>query len=265
VYLATRTFNFAHAQIVTAAGFLGYTLIVTEHVPSVVALGLVALAGAAFLVVEERIAVRPTMRSDQPEAWLVSTLGVSVMVEGVIVAQYGGDPLRLTIFGSADTISVLGTPQTRGSLVVLLVGIAVTVLLMLLVRLTRVGRAFLATAENAEAARLRGIDTRRVIRYTFLAAGVLAGIAGLLIAPVIYARADAGELLVTKVFVVLALGGFGSIGGVLWAGLFISVYEAVVRYELGSEWVSISTLSLLLLVLVLRPHGLFGTRAARVV
>jgi len=265
VYLATRTFNFAHAAIVTAAGFLGYSLIVVEGVSPVVALLLLMVAGGAFLVLEERVAVRPTMRADQPEAWLVSTLGVSVMVEGLLVAQYGGDPLRLTVFGSADTIHLLGSPQTRGALHILIVAVAVTVGLMLLVRLTAAGRAFLATAENPEAARLRGIDTRKLIRLTFLAAGVLAGASGLLVAPVIYARADAGTLLVTKVFVVLALGGFGSIGGVLWAGFFVGIYEAVIRYELGTEWVTISTLALLLLVLILRPHGLFGTRVARAV
>lgn len=267
-FLASRVFNFAQAQIVAVASLLTYSgiLIAAGNVPVTVAFlfGIVAIA-AAIGYVQERLFIRPTRRFPGSEAWLVSTLGASIGMQGLLGIIWGTTPLRVSLFGSDRIIDFFGTRQTQGGLVLVAVTLIASLLLPIFVLRTRAGKELRATAENRAAAGLRGVNTTRLTGLAFAVAGGLAGIGGIAGAPILFAWSDSGSLLVIKVFVVLSLAGFGSTSSVIAAGFGLGIFEAIVRYSLGGQYVTILTFVLLLATLLLRPTGLFGRRAERVV
>jgi branched-chain amino acid transport system permease protein len=130
-------------------------------------------------------------------------------------------------------------------------------------RRTRWGTAMLAVVQNRDAARLMGIPIRRVVAGAFAVSTLLAGIAGVLIAPLFNVQADMGTLFGLKAFAVAILGGISSAWGVMVAGLLFGVVEALVTATLGSGYTQILTFSLVIAVLAMRPDGLFGRAMVR--
>jgi len=123
---------------------------------------------------------------------------------------------------------------------------------------SRYGKALLAVVQNPSAARLMGIDVERVIVAAFALSGLLAGVAGIMVAPLFTISSTMGTLFGIKAFAVAILGGIGNAWGVVLAGLIYGVAEALVTALLGSTYSQIVTFALVILVLALRPHGLFG-------
>ena len=130
-----------------------------------------------------------------------------------------------------------------------------------LFRRTDLGRVLLAVAQNADAARLMGIDVRRTVACAFALSALLAGVAGLLIAPLFSVSAEMGALFGIKAFAVAILGGIGSATGVVLAGLLYGLVEAGVTATLGSTYTQLVVFSVIILALALRPDGLLGRAA----
>jgi branched-chain amino acid transport system permease protein len=123
---------------------------------------------------------------------------------------------------------------------------------------TRYGKALLAVVQNRDAARLMGIDIERVVMAAFALSGFLAGVAGILVAPLFTVSSTMGTLFGIKAFAVAILGGIGSAWGVVAAGLIYGIVEALITATLGSTYTQIVTFALVIVALVLRPSGLFG-------
>jgi branched-chain amino acid transport system permease protein len=196
---------------------------------------------------------------------LVSTLGGSIAIQGLLGIIWGTEPLRVDLFGSSRLIEFIGIRQTLGGIVLVTVTLLVTLALPLVVNRTRAGKEVRATAENRVAAGLRGINTTRLTAFIFTAAGALTGLTGIVGAPIIFAWSDSGSLLMVKVFVVLSIAGFGSTSSIVVAGFGLGIFEAVVRYELGGQYVTILTFMLLVATLLIRPAGLFARGSERLV
>jgi len=137
------------------------------------------------------------------------------------------------------------------------VGLTIAAGLHLFLRSSRHGKALLAVVQNKDAARLMGIDVERAIVAAFALSGLLAGIAGILVAPLFTVSSTMGTLFGIKAFAVAILGGIGSAWGVVLAGLIYGVGEALITALLGSSYTQIVTFALVILALALRPHGLF--------
>jgi branched-chain amino acid transport system permease protein len=123
---------------------------------------------------------------------------------------------------------------------------------------TRYGKALLAVVQNRDAARLMGIDIDRVVTASFALSGFLAGVAGILVAPLFTISSTMGTLFGIKAFAVAILGGISSAWGVVLAGLIYGVVEALITSLLGSTYTQIVTFALVIVALVVRPSGLFG-------
>jgi branched-chain amino acid transport system permease protein len=148
-------------------------------------------------------------------------------------------------------------------LVIPLVGIGVAVALQLAFNRTRPGKALLAVVQNKDAARLMGIDVRRAIAFSFALSTALAGLAGLLIAPLFSVHSDMGTLFGIKAFAVAILGGITSASGVMLAGLLYGMIEASVTAFIGSTYTQIVAFAVVILALAVMPNGLLGRAAAR--
>ncbi|MHC2107219.1 branched-chain amino acid ABC transporter permease [Methylobacterium sp. CM6246] len=259
-YAVSGTVNFAQGSAVTLGAVLGYWLGVTLGWPMPLAV-LAALAGCALLgVVVERLLVWPFVERGS-DAWLLATVAGGIVLDNAMLFTFGKEPRSLPSVLAVSPVQIFGTGIYPLQLVIPVIGIAVAIAIRTVFRRTDLGRVLLAVAQNADAARLMGIDVRKTVACAFALSAVLAGVAGLLIAPLFSVSAEMGVLFGIKAFAVAILGGIGSATGVVVAGLLYGLLEAGVTATLGSAYTQLIVFSVIILALALRPDGLFGRRA----
>jgi len=259
-YAVSGTVNFAQGSVVTLGAVLAYALGVTLGWPMPAAIVL-ALAGCAlFGLVVERALVRPFVARGS-DAWLLATVAGGIVLDNTVLFTFGKEPRSLPSPLATRPVEILGTGIYPLQLVIPVVGIALAFAIRTVFRRTDLGRVLLAVAQNADAARLMGIDVRRTVACAFALSAVLAGIAGLLIAPLFSVSAELGTLFGFKAFAVAILGGIGSATGVILAGLLYGLVEAGVTATLGSTYTQLVVFSVIILALTLRPDGLLGRAA----
>jgi branched-chain amino acid transport system permease protein len=259
-YAVSGTVNFAQGSVVTLGAVLAYALGVTLGWPMPAAIVL-ALAGCAlFGLVVERALVRPFVARGS-DAWLLATVAGGIVLDNTVLFTFGKEPRSLPSPLATKPVEILGTGIYPLQLVIPVVGVALAFAIRTVFRRTDLGRVLLAVAQNADAARLMGIDVRRTVACAFALSAVLAGIAGLLIAPLFSVSAELGTLFGIKAFAVAILGGIGSATGVILAGLLYGLVEAGVTATLGSTYTQLVVFSVIILALTLRPDGLLGRAA----
>ena len=259
-YAVSGTVNFAQGSAVTLGAVLGYTLGVTLGWPMPVAIP-GALLGCALLgLTVERLLVRPFVEKGS-DAWLLATVAGGIVLDNAMLFTFGKEPRSLPSSLAVSPVEILGTGIYPLQLLIPVVGLTVAVAIQTLFRRTDLGRVLLAVAQNADAARLMGIDVRRTVACAFALSALLAGAAGLLIAPLFSVSAEMGALFGIKAFAVAILGGIGSATGVVLAGLLYGLVEAGVTATLGSGATQIVVFSVIILALALRPNGLLGRAA----
>ncbi|WP_264050811.1 branched-chain amino acid ABC transporter permease [Methylobacterium flocculans] len=259
-FAVSGTVNFAQGSAVTLGAVLGYALGVTLGWPMPVAI-LGALTGCALLgLVVERLLVRPFVEKGS-DAWLLATVAGGIVLDNAMLFTFGKEPRSLPSALAVKPIEILGTGIYPLQLLIPVVGLGVAIAIRTLFRRTDLGRVLLAVAQNADSARLMGIDVRRTVAYAFALSALLAGAAGLLIAPLFSVSAEMGALFGIKAFAVAILGGIGSATGVVLAGLLYGVLEAGVTATLGSTYTQLVVFSVIILALALRPDGLLGRAA----
>ena len=259
-YTVSRTVNFAQGSAVMLGAVLGYTFMVTLGWPVWLAV-LAALGGCAILgLVVERALVRP-FADRGSDSWLIATVAGGILLDNVVLFTFGNEPRSLPSPLVSDPVQIFGAGVYPLQLVIPVVGIAIAVALQLVFRRTSLGKVLLAVVQNRDSAQLMGINARTVIAIAFAIAAVLAGIAGLLIAPLFSVHSDMGVLFGLKAFAVAILGGITSAPGVVIAGLLYGVIEALVTAYLGSTYTHIVVFSVIILALALMPNGLLGQAA----
>ena len=259
-YAVSGTVNFAQGSAVTLGAVLGYALGVTLGWPMPVAI-LGALLGCAVLgLVVERLLVRPFVEKGS-DAWLLATVAGGIVLDNAMLFTFGKEPRSLPSSLAVTPVEILGTGIYPLQLLIPVVGLSVAVVIQTLFRRTDLGRVLLAVAQNSDAARLMGIDVRRTVACAFALSALLAGAAGLLIAPLFSVSAEMGALFGIKAFAVAILGGIGSATGVVLAGLLYGLVEAGVTATLGSTYPQLVVFSVIIVALALRPDGLLGRAA----
>jgi branched-chain amino acid transport system permease protein len=158
-------------------------------------------------------------------------------------------------------VEIFGAGVYPLQLVIPVVGLAIALVLQLAFHRTRTGKALLAVVQNSDAARLMGINVRRAIALSFMISTALAGLAGLLIAPLFNVHSDMGTLFGIKAFAVAILGGITSAWGVMLAGLIYGLIESLVTAFFGSTYTQIVAFSFVILALAALPNGFFGRAA----
>lgn len=253
--------NLAIAELFMIGGYVGLTLVLAEY-PLPVAVAGAAAAAAALSVVVERIAYRP-LRDARPIMPLLSTLGCSVILQTIAVNIWGTDPLQLPPDILEDRIPFFGASFGLAQLVILGTAIVLVAALALVVQRTRFGEALRAVAENRDIARLLGVKADRMMSAAFVIAGGLSGIAGVLIslhyaAITPYVGVETG----LKAIAVMVIGGTTSIWGVLLAGPIVGLVEVFSVVLGGAAFRDFAVYGLMIMVLLFRPHGLLGNKAA---
>jgi branched-chain amino acid transport system permease protein len=262
VLTSSAVLNFAQGALVMLGTFIAYWALVTLKVPIVLAVILGISAGFLMGCVTELVAIRPLSRGRRwigTSTELITTVAVATALSGMAAVIWGTQPLAVP-FPGENSISFLGGEVAPVSLALIGLAIAFGVAIHLWYRHTLTGLACLASAEDRVAAALRGIRVRRLSLGSFGAAGALAGIVGLLAAPVTYSFYSLGDTLALSGFVALALGGLGSQLGCLIGGFLTGVVGALSARYIGGNYQDIATFVLLLLALGIRPGGLIKTQ-----
>jgi branched-chain amino acid transport system permease protein len=265
VLLASGMFNFAYAQLVMLSTYMVYVATAVLGLPII---GGVVFAGATITVaalLEERLAIAPLLarKGDQHQAALITTVGVAVIIDGVVTRVWGSLAKPVPEPLSGGTLHVFGGAVGRTDLLliglVLLVGIGLEVWS----RKTVAGLASLAAAEDTEAAQARGLNTKRLAVAAFALCGAIAGLLGLVVGAETYATPTLGDSLALFGFVAIAIGGSGSQVGGLIGGFVTGLAYALAERYLNTDWPDIIVFIVFLLVLLTRPRGIFSTAAER--
>lgn len=263
-HLGTGVINFAHADFVIFGAFLAIFLFQLDWLPSVLVFLLAGIVAAAIGIIEERLAIRP-LKDTGAHAELITTLGVSTIFGGAMLLAFGSKPQAVPYAGPVDPIEIAGNFIYPLDLIIIASVTLVAVAIWLIFHKTRLGRASLAQTEDREAATLRGIDVRLLSLLSFALATFVAGMLGPLIGAKTFAIATLPLLLAVKGFVALSVGGVGNIMGGLIGGLALGVIETFAARYVGDQFREVAVFAVFILVLVLRPQGLFGRTAVRVV
>jgi branched-chain amino acid transport system permease protein len=193
---------------------------------------------------------------------LLYTAGLSLLVANVALAAWTGDYRTISLPYAALPARPFGIAVPIAGAIAFGIAIAITAALWLFLGRTETGRAVRATSQNAEAAVLMGIDVERVAMLTFGLGTALAGAAGVLLAPSLYLYPTVGEILIVKCFVIVVLGGLGSVPGAIAGGLLLGVVESLGAVYASMAWKDGIGFVIFLLVLLYRPSGLFGVGRA---
>jgi len=256
-YVVSKTVNFSQGSSVMLGAVLGYTFAVRLGWPPPIAFAGALVLCALFGLLVERTLVRP-FAARGSNAWLMATVAGGIVLDNVVLFTFGKEPRSFPSVLAVKPIEVFGTGVYPLQLLIPAVGIGIAAILAALMRRTRRGKALLAVVQNTDAAKLMGINVARTIAVTYALSTALAGLAGLLIAPLFSVHSDMGTLFGIKAFAVAILGGITSASGVMLAGLLYGVSEAMVTALLGSSYTQIVMFSVVIAALALMPNGLFG-------
>jgi branched-chain amino acid transport system permease protein len=255
IYGTMQIPNFAHGQLFMLGAYLAYVLVTRAglHYWGAVAVAVAALA--VIGVVIERLVFRPLRHAPHVNS-MIAALGLMLFLEAV--AQYiWGEEFRHMESPYGGVVAIFGLLVTSHRLVLLgAAAVLMTTLLLFLTR-TTAGSAIRATAQNSEGALLVGIDTDRIAMATFAISAALAAMAGALIAPISLVYPSMGAMITLKAFVIVVLGGMGSVPGALAGGYLLALAESLGGTYVSATYQDLVAFVVLAFVFTFKPTGLF--------
>lgn len=259
IYGTMQVPNFAHGQLFMLGAYVSYALVTGAGVNYWVAMAIAAAAAAVAGAVLERLVFRPLRHAPHLNS-MIAALGLMLFLEA-LAQNIWGEEFRHMDSPYGGVVSLFGLLVTGHRLVLL--GAAAVLMAMLLWFLTRTlaGSAIRATAQNAEGALLVGIDANRVAMTTFAISAALAAFAGVLIAPISLVYPSMGTMITLKAFVIVVLGGMGSVPGALVGGYLLALAESLGGTYVSSTYQDLIAFVVLALVFAFKPTGLFKEAA----
>jgi branched-chain amino acid transport system permease protein len=260
IYGVLHIINFAHGALLTAAmfaAFFAYTLLgLDPYLAAVILTPLFFLVGYAL----QRFVIGPAAH-DEDRNFLLVTLGLAVVIENAMLYAFHADTRTINLPYAFDVIAIgtafLAVPRVIAFAAV----IAVALVLWMIMQWTDTGKAIRAVAKERLGAELSGIDVGHIYAVTFGLGTACVAIAACLLMPTYYVNPTAGEAFVLIAFTIVVLGGMGSIIGALLGGLFVGVVESLSSVFLGQSLGQIGIFAMFIVILLVRPSGLFGERA----
>ncbi len=262
VYGILRLVNFAHGDFLTFGAYMAYLVNVTWGLPLVVGV-VVAMIATAVLAVFFELVMWGPMRARRAGLLqlLLMSIGLALVIRSVVQFFWGTD-IKLLDVNTTATVSFLGLRIGRTQLIVIAVGFVVLIAVGLMLRQTMLGKRMRALADDLELAETAGIDTRRVIIYTWIFAGALAGLAGVMAAAITSLSPELGFQLLLPIFAAVILGGIGDAYGALAGGMLLGLVTEWSTLFIDSRWKIAVGFAALIVALIVRPQGIFGKAKA---
>jgi branched-chain amino acid transport system permease protein len=265
VWQAAQTVNFAQGEFVMVPAFF-VLVAMNMGMPFWLAM-IIAMLVSVFLLgyLFKRAIVEPMQRQGHGNSLslIIVTMALAILLKESVKEFYGAEAQPYPALMSSATWNIGGAIISITDVLHLVISLGVVLLLTLFLDRTRTGRAMQATAQNPGVAEILGVDTNRMILYTFLINAALASLASFLITPVYLAKFSNGEYLGLIAFIAAIVGGFNQIRGALAGGLLIGVLDNMVATYLTAEYRAAIPLMLLIVVILFKPEGLLGTSEGR--
>jgi len=259
VYGILHVPNFAHGAFYMAGAFVAFYLISSLGMHYWVAMAGAAAAVALIAVLSERLVFHP-LRNAPYLHHMIASIGILLFLEAGAQALWGADFHRMQT-PYTDVLSFAGLSLPAQRILIIVAAFVLVGLLQLFLKKTITGATIVAMAQNRDGAALVGIDANRVAMLTFAISGALAGMAAVLYAPINLVYTSMGNLVITKAFVIIVLGGMGSVPGAIVGGLIIGFAESFGAFYISTDYKDIIAFVLLVVILSFRPEGLFSKGA----
>ena len=266
-FATSGTLNFGQGEALMLGALVGLSLVGTIHggpylnywlmIPVVIVFG--AIQGT----VVEWIGVRPAIKIKSEFGWIMSTIALAIIFKNVAENIWGKDDLTFPSPLSAAPLHFMGANIQPMQIVVVLGALGMMLAVEIFNRKSIYGKAVVATSNDRDAAGLMGINTSRVITFSYALSSATAAFAGVLVAPLTLTGATMGTALGLKAFAVAIIGGLTSGIGVIVGGLMLGVAETLTGFYISTGYKEVPGLLLLLLVLAFKPAGLFGKTAIK--
>jgi branched-chain amino acid transport system permease protein len=261
MYSTSKVLSFGAGQFAMVGGIACAWVMLSLRQPLWMGFAVVVAGGAVFGAVTELIAVRRVLDGSDNHLWVLTTLALATIVEQAVGLVWGWEPTPFPrLFVQAK-----GTLYDQKFWVPVAVALAATLLLELFYSRTLLGKSFLAVAEDEFAARARGVSATKVRVLSYMLAGTIGTLSGMASGQLTFADASLGARLGLGGFLALAVGGIGSNKGCLVGGLFAGLLNSFTTDLFGAQYQNAVSLSVLSLMLVIRPQGMFGVRHTRAV
>lgn len=261
IFRTSEVPNFAQGEMLMAAGYIALYLLVFRAVPAWAAIPMtivVAFAGAALF--RRVVLAQVAHASGSPVNLVIATLGLSYVLKGLVrQTGFGDTPRSFPALVSTNSLMIGQASVTRLDLVILGTAIAVMAAFFWMFGYTKLGRAMRSVGMNPKAAQLVGVNLNRIHTIIWGLSGAISAIAALLISPKLLMTADMGTV-VTLGFAAAIVGGFASLPGAVVGGFIIGIVEQLVGLFVSSRAITLAPFLAIMLVLILRPQGLFGGR-----
>jgi neutral amino acid transport system permease protein len=262
VYGILKLVNFAHGDFLTFGAYMAYLVSVTWGAPLVLAIGFAIVATAMLGVAFERIMWGP-MRARKAGLLqlLLMSIGLAFLLQNTIQFIWGTQIRDLDV-NVTDTVQFLGLRIGRTDLIVIAVGFVTLLAIGAMLKYTLLGKRMRALSDNFDLAETAGVDTSRIVMYTWIFAGGLAGLAGVLAGAVTTVKPQLGFELLLPIFAAVILGGIGDAFGALAGGIVLGLVIEWSTLVIEPRWKISVGFAVLILVLFIRPQGIFGKARA---
>jgi len=255
IFSITDIPDFAQGALYMVAAYAAYFAVTYLHLPFILALIVAMGVGAALAYLSNRLLY--SRWTDAPRTQLLCAIALFFLIANVANWAFTSKAKLFPTY-LPGTVEVMGYPLSYQRFVVLGAAALLFILVYLFIMKTKLGKAIRAASQDAEMAEVVGINIKQVTSVVFLMGGALSGAAGAVVAPLYSVYPSAGDLPLLKALVVVILGGFGSVAGVLICGIGLGVLEALGSVYISSAYQHGYAFFILILILWFRPLGLFG-------
>ena len=259
IFGVMKLVNFAHGQLLMIGAYIAFTVTtalgINAYIAILVAMGSVALLGVGL----ERFTFRKVLGTDKLNEIFVS-LGLIYVFENAAILLWGNTAQQISspLEGTQLFLGQISIGYDR--VIAILVVIAILIALFLLLKKTKIGLAMRATSQKSTTSMLMGVNIEKIYIVTFALGAALAGAAGALYGIIFNFNPTIGALPTIKAFAIIIIGGLGSIPGAVIGGLLYGIAENTAGYFLGATWQDAIAFTLLIVVLAIRPTGIFGEK-----
>ncbi|MFC3058931.1 branched-chain amino acid ABC transporter permease [Paenirhodobacter populi] len=262
IFGIVKVVNFAHGEFLMAGMFITWLITTRLGLHPYAAVIIVVPALFVMGALTQRLLIQPLMSARDDHVQIFATVGLSTALINLALLIFGADIANTPAHGLRAPISLGPVRVLTGQLYIFGAAIALVVALHLMMKHSQIGRAIRAVAQNRSAAELMGINVNRIYILSFGIGAACVGLAAVLIAPLYPTSSNIGTYFVLTAFVVVVLGGLGSIPGAFFGALLIGMLDALSGFYIGSDLREAVVFGVFLVILILKPSGLFGNRRA---
>lgn len=259
IYGTVRFFHFAHGAVYASGAYLAWLAVMQLGMPVIPGVVLACLLTGALGVLIDFAVYRPLRAHKSPNlVFLLASFGIFVFLNNALQLAFGADIKSLRTGPVVEGHHVLGAVITDIQITILITCLILALALLLFVKVTRLGKAIRAVADDPVAASIVGIHSERIIQTSFFLGSMLAGAAGILVSLETNIEPMMGMDAIIKGIIAAVIGGIGSIPGALVGGLFIGLAENLGVWNISAGWKDAIAFAILVVFLLFRPSGIFG-------